>query len=225
MSDFWLFTTSTAFLLYLALLHFLFRSHLRQYFILFSYLVVLLLTGIVDVALAYGGVAELWDQPRNTVFYFNDLVRQTLVYVLVISMILSAVRGSERFSWMGPWLVVAAVLLAGFSLWFHHEPDIRIPLWMTNVVRNLSFTASLMILLLWLLLVVKRTSDRTLLMVATGLGLQMAGEAIGQSLRLISPRTLMIGNVVSVLSHLLCLLVWFAAFRRKRPASGPRPAH
>lgn len=94
---------------------------------------------------------------------------------------------------------------------------------MTNVIRNLSLIAMLMNLLLWILLVQRRTSDRTLLMVSSGLGLQMAGEAMGQSLRLINPATEQFGNVVLICAHIACLGVWYTAFKNKpQPAVAPR---
>jgi len=58
-------------------------------------------------------------------------------------------------------------------------------------------------------------------MVTGGLGLQFAGEAIGQSLRQLSRdhmTILFIGNLVAAGTHLLRLYVWNAAFR-KAPAT------
>lgn len=201
-------------LLYVVIIHRLFPSHLRKYFVLFAYLLVLLLTWVVDATLYYGQGAIGFSEEAKRLYYINDLCRQAMVYVLVISLILRAVKGSERFRWVGRWLVLGAALLAGLFLWLHHDPQ-RIATWMTNVIRNLSLIAMLMNLLLWILLVQRRTSDRTLLMVTTGLGLQMAGEAMGQSLRLIDPGTEQFGNIILMFAHIACLTVWYMAFRHK----------
>ena len=50
-------------------------------------------------------------------------------------------------------------------------------------------------------------------MVSGGMGIQMAGKAIGHSLRQLSRSAMMPGDLVIVLSHLLCLYIWWQAFR------------
>lgn len=207
-----------ALLFYVAIIHRLLRAHLRRYFLLFTYLLVLLLTWVIDATLYYGQGAIGFSGDARKLYYINDLTRQAMVYLLVIGLILRAVEGSTRFSWVGRWLVLAAVALAGGFFWFHHDPQ-RLATWMTNVVRNLSLVAMLLNLLLWILLIQRRTMDRTLLMVSSGLGLQMAGEAAGQSLRLINPASEQFGNATLILAHLACLFVWHSAFKNK-----PRPA-
>lgn len=214
MDHFYVVTTAAAFGLYVYLLHSIQRRFLRQFWALFTYLLILLFTVLVDATLVYGKMPQLWGYPQTRIFYFNDLLRQGVVYLLVISLIFSAVRGSERFRWLGRWLVLGALLLAVLFVWFHQ--DEKVALWMTNVIRNLSLVAMLMNLLLWVLLMKKRTADRTLLLVTTGLGLQMAGEAMGQSLRLMAKSTTEIGNLVLVLAHLCCLLVWYLAFKPRK---------
>jgi hypothetical protein len=209
-------------LLYVAIIHRLFRAHLRTFFVLFAYLLVLLLTWVIDTTLYYGQGAIGFSDDARRLYYINDLTRQAMVYVLVISLILRAVEGSTRFRWVGRWLVLGAAVLAGLFFWFHHDPE-KIAAWMTNVIRNLSLVAMLMNLLLWILLVQRRTSDRTLLMVTSGLGLQMAGEAMGQSLRLINPATVQFGNIVLICAHIACLFVWYTAFKNKpQPTVLPR---
>jgi hypothetical protein len=208
--------TGAAILLYVLILDRLFRHHLRTYSILFINLLVLLFTVVIDSAYFFGQEAVGYSETARTVYFINDLLRQAMVYILVISLILRAVEGSARFQWVGRWLVLAAFLLAAGSFLVHWDTD-RFVAMMTNVIRNVSLVAMLMNLLLWVLLVRKRTSDRTLLLVTTGLGLQMAGEAMGQSLRLINAAAAAWGNVVLILAHLLCLAVWYSAFKR-RPA-------
>jgi hypothetical protein len=214
MSNLILVSSLISLLFYVAIINRLFRTHLRKYFILFAYLLVVLLTWVIDTTLYYGQGAIGFREESRNIFFINDLARQAMVYVLVISLILRAVEGSTNFRWVGRWLVLGSVLLAGLFLWFHHDPQ-KIALWMTNVVRNFSFVAMLMNLLLWVLLLKKRTSDRTLLLVTSGLGIQMAGEAIGHSLRLMHPRTELAGNLILAIAHLCCLWIWFAAFRPK----------
>jgi hypothetical protein len=51
------------------------------------------------------------------------------------------------------------------------------------------------------------------LMIAGGLGLQMTGEAIGQAIRQmhLSYGVSVAGSVFIVLTHLLCLFIWWRA--------------
>ena len=85
---------------------------------------------------------------------------------------------------------------------------------MTRFSRNLGFLAVLLNLVLWAALLKHRRPDQTLLLVSGGMGIQMAGKAIGHALRQLSPSTVTAGNLVIVLSHLLCLYIWWQAFRK-----------
>jgi uncharacterized membrane protein YsdA (DUF1294 family) len=84
---------------------------------------------------------------------------------------------------------------------------------MTQFSRNVGFLAVILNLVLWAALLKHRRPDQTLLMVSGGIGIQMAGKAIGHSLRQWRP-TVTTGDLVIVLSHLLCLYIWWQAFRK-----------
>jgi hypothetical protein len=51
-------------------------------------------------------------------------------------------------------------------------------------------------------------------MIAGGLGLQMTGEAIGQAIRQlnVSMQVSLGGSIFIVLTHFLCLFIWWRAF-------------
>jgi hypothetical protein len=84
---------------------------------------------------------------------------------------------------------------------------------MTQLSRNLGFLAVILNLVLWAVLIKSQRADRTLLMVSGGIGIQMAGKAIGHSLRQLSRSTIVAGDLTIVLSGLLCLYIWWQAFR------------
>jgi F0F1-type ATP synthase assembly protein I len=84
---------------------------------------------------------------------------------------------------------------------------------MTKLARNLSFCSVILNLALWAVLIKARHTDRRLLLISGGLGVQMAGKAIGHSLRQVSASTVLAGNLVYVLSHLACMYIWWQAFR------------
>lgn len=206
-----------ALLCYAYLLHLILKGSIRPYLVLFADLIVLFLTNVAEIAL-YG--TELYPK----VFYIDDALRQLLVFILVISLVYRALTTQVDRRWLGRWLIIGATILAvifiGFALLSSADNFARR---MSNAVRNLSVVAMVMNLILWTLLLGARTFDRRLLTITSGLGLQMAGEAIGQSLRLISRDLVPFGNFVLITSHFLCLAVWIAAFRRP-PVRNIRPA-
>ncbi len=92
---------------------------------------------------------------------------------------------------------------------------------MTLLARNLGFFATVANLILWALLIRSRHPDRTLLLLSGGLGVEMAGKAIGHSLRTLAPALVGFGNLIIVLSYLFGLYVWWQAFRHWRPNPAP----
>ena len=108
-------------------------------------------------------------------------------------------------------LIAGSVLFAALSLYFTYNHGLD--LWMTQFSRNVGFLAVILNLILWAALLKHRRPDQTLLLVSGGMGIQMAGKAIGHSLRQLR-LTVTTGNLVIVLSHLLCLYIWWQAFRK-----------
>jgi len=185
------------------------RSGYKRYPVLFFYLLVLFFTSIADLAV-FLDLAE-WPASYKRNFWVNNTLRQFCMFAVVISLIYKATVQSQRRRALQLALVVGTVGVVALS--FTLAPSQYFGLYMTTVSRNLSFTAVVLNLFLWVALIRSRQPDRQLLLVSGGLGLNMAGEAIGQSLRQLSRSTVTLGNLVGVLSHLLCLYVWWTAFR------------
>jgi hypothetical protein len=192
------------------------RGAYRRYGALFGYTIVLFVTSAVEtVAFCWPSHAAL----PSTEYWVFDSIRQALVYVVVISLIFSASEQSARRASIGRFLITGSVLFAALSLYFTY--NLGLNYWMTRFSRNLGFLAVILSLVLWAALLKHRRPDQTLLMVTGGMGIQMAGKAIGHALRQLSPSTLTAGNLVIVLSHLLCLYVWLQAFLKpsKQPVA------
>lgn len=185
------------------------RGAYRRYPVLFGYTIVLFVTTAVEA------VAFYWPRyvaiPSANYWVF-DSIRQALLYVVVISLIFSASEQSAKRASIGRLLIAGSVLFVAFSLYFTYNRGLDF--WMTQFSRNLGFLAVILNLVLWAALLKQRRPDQTLLMVSGGMGIQMAGKAIGHSLRQLSPSTVTAGNLMIVLSHLLCLYVWWQAFRK-----------
>lgn len=194
---------------YLVLLRRLIVDRFREFSTLFLYLAVIFLTTAIDYSFVFIPRQNPFGADPRVIFYVDDLCRQAMIYVMVISLIHRAVPAGSGLERLRRWLVPAALMVAiTFLLLFRQDNVAR---WMTNVVRNLSILAMLLNMGLWLLLLRIRSKDKTLVLIVSGLGLQTAGEVIGQSFRLLNQNTVMVGNVILTLSHLLCLWVWTQA--------------
>lgn len=178
---------------------------------LFGYLLSVLF-GTVAGSAAYFTPALRTEYTRH--YWIAETVQQMLVFCLVISLIHQTLKGRGGLRlWLGSGLIVIAVVAfqglpaASLSRWLVFSR------WMTQLSRNLSFCAVLLNLVLWMALIRHRPDDRRLLLISGGLGVQMAGKAIGHSLRQMSRSLITPGNLLIVLSHLLCLFIWWQAFR------------
>jgi hypothetical protein len=184
------------------------RGAYRCYGVLFGYMIVLIVTTAVEAA------AFFWPRHAampSTDYWVFDSVRQVLLYVVVISLILSASEQSAKRASIARLLISGSLLFAAFSLYITYSSGLDF--WMTQFSRNVGFLAVILNLVLWATLLKQRRPDQTLLLVSGGMGIQMAGKAIGHSLRQFRI-TVTTGDFVLVLSHLLCLYIWWQAFRK-----------
>jgi hypothetical protein len=116
----------------------------------------------------------------------------------------------------------AGAIAVTSALW--HRDQQLLSLWMTNVSRDLNFTAAILDVLLWTILLASRRKDRLLLMISGGLGIKFAGAAVGHSILLLANKSqpiVLIGGLIVVLTYLVSLYVWWEAFRRESPPSDP----
>jgi hypothetical protein len=213
MTYYWWLAILVGVALQLLLIAALLRGWYREFKILSLYVVVLFLTTVIDAAAFYNAASQV----RSARYYWTaDAVRQALIFLVVLSFTHKALaqrankRAVRRLLWGGACLYVLT------SLYFTMDP--RIGHWMTNLSRNLGFLAVILNLVLWAVLIQFGRADRVLLMISGGMGIQMAGKAIGHSLRQFAGRLEVTGNIVVVLTHLLCLYVWWQAFRRVDPS-------
>jgi hypothetical protein len=93
---------------------------------------------------------------------------------------------------------------------------------MTPWTRDLNFCAAILDLGLWATLIANRERNYRLLMISGALGVQFTGNAIAQALVDLSPflRDHAAAYLVP-LPNLVCLYIWWQAFRH--PADQARP--
>ncbi len=220
LSPFWTITAAFGFLLEACVIHAMQKtSRYRTYPLLFAYVVLLFLTASVEAALLFGLPSLPANRKVYALYYWsNDAILQILIFAVMLSLIHRATEGFQR-RWR--WTVIPAAIVAGIvaeSVYaIGSQPGVTRH--MTVISRNLSFCTAILNAVLWAALMRNRRRSTELLLVSGGIGLQTTGKAIGHSLRALGPSSTL-GNLALVLSHLLCLLIWWRTFRR--PA--PRPA-
>jgi hypothetical protein len=191
------------------------RQGFRTFPLLFSYVVASFLAVVIEVAASLDLMR--WTKYTNKYYWINEAVLQFLIFLLVLSLIYRAMEGNPQRASLLRLLVLGACAVAGLSLVFQWND--RLNIWMTEVSRNLSFAAVVLNMILWLALIRRRLPDSRLLMITGGLGIQMAGEAIGHSLRQLaipsrSMALLVTGNSILSASHLIALFIWWQTLRR-----------
>jgi hypothetical protein len=212
----WAGTATVGVILQVLLIAAMLRGAFRVFKVLFVYAVVLLVTTAFDVTAFFGSG---YSRGLAAYYWIYDGIRQAVLYVVVISLIFSASEQSAKRASLQRLLIAGSVLFVAFSLYFTYNRGLSF--WMTQFSRNLGFLAVILNLVLWAALL-KHRPDQTLLLVSGGMGIQMAGKAIGHSLRRFHI-TVTLGDLVLVLSHLLCLYIWWQAFRKpiKQPVAAP----
>jgi len=188
------------------------KGAFRRYPGVFFYLLVLFLTSTADFG-AFLDPSGFGGWYRN-IYLINNLLRQFSGLIAVLSLIFLATASHPQKGAVRIRVVIATVavvagafLLTGGDSWGTY---------IVRVFRILSITNALLNIVLWFELIRTRNRDRCVLLVCGGLGLNMAGEAIAQSLLAVSSGDVAwwVANLVGVLSHLFCLLIWWVAFRK-----------
>ena len=184
----------------------LLRGSYRRFPLLLLYSVALFLTTVVEISVSQEYYAAY--------YWFDEAVRQALLFALVISLIYLASTDLRSRGLVRTGFILGAVIMAGTSFLLHYDPHAATGRWMTQWVRDIDFTAAFLDLGLWTLLLASRYKDTQLLMLSGGLGIQFAGEAINQSLRHLFQWSLSPGEFVGLLTDLAGLWVWWQALRR-----------
>ncbi|MEO7141988.1 MAG: hypothetical protein ABI165_00630 [Bryobacteraceae bacterium] len=163
----------------------------------------------------------------NEYFWLNDCLRQFCLFLVVMSLLYRAVGHSNKGKQLRHAITIAFALVAVVSAFVVH--DSHTSQWPTLVIRNVSFTVVFVNLIVWSALIRTGDPERLPLMLTAGVGLQMTGEAIGQALRSSPMRhghyfVVVIGNVILVLAHILCLVTWLYALKadQRRVAASAR---
>jgi hypothetical protein len=192
----------------------LLRGAYRRYPFVFAYSVTLFFTTAVEVAAYTSYFAGTRLSHSRAVYYWIDEgIRQALLFGVVINLLYLASSGVRARGLVRTSLIAGAVLFAGVSFLVHYDSTAAISKWMTLWVRDLSFSSAILDFALWTLLLSGRRNDVQLFLLSGGLGIQFAGEAIGQTLRNQFPALVLGGNILIIATSLACPYVWWQALR------------
>lgn len=187
----------------------------REFTGLLIYVIFLIISTLGDITAYY-----YWPHNTREYYYYYwiaELLRQTGLYAVTVALVLYALPRTRTRSAVLRMLIAAALLFWIGSVLIHNQAAFA--KWLNSVVRDLSFGSAVVTLCAWFFFIRAERRDARLLMVTAGLGLQMTGDAMGESLLQMIPGLRFVGGMVIVAAHLLCLVIWFYAFRR--PAQPP----
>jgi len=196
----------------------LLRGPYRRFPFLLLYSVALFLTTVIEISVNQTYFSGMfWAHSPIAYYWIDETVRQALIFAVVISLTYLATSNLSSRRLVRAAIITGAVLVAGVSFLVHYDGQPGPSRWMTPWVRDIDFAAAVLDLGLWTLLLASRHKDNQLLLLSGGLGIQFAGEAIGQSLRHLFPWFLSPGDLVGMLTNLAGMWIWWQALRRPVP--------
>jgi hypothetical protein len=204
----------------------LLRGAFRRYPAIFVYSLAVFLTSVVETAAYIGWFSgERLTFTRAQYYWLDEGIRQVLLFIVVISLLYQATSNIRTRAVVRMSLILGAILIATISFLVHYDSHIVIGRWMTRWTRDLNFSSAILDLSLWGILLNSRNYDEELLMLSGALGIQFAGEAIGQTLRNQFPSILLAADTTIVVANLACLYIWWQVFRASpvRKASHTAP--
>jgi hypothetical protein len=205
---FWMASLSLQALVWSALL----QGSWRTYPAVLVYMLCTTATTLIEIVA--GWVIGVSNRTYLLVYYGNEITRQAAMLCVVVSLAIAlapagrARRTSQRLilvSWAVLWVV---------SLYVLWDPGLRT--WMIAAIRNIAFGTAALNLMVWFGLASRAEKDIPRLLIAGGLGVQLAGDALGQAAQQAFAGTsaAIVGNIIIVLAHLLSLLIWWQALAR-----------
>ena len=206
------------------------RGPYRQFPVLFLYIVVVFVSTVAAMPF-YVSYYLYRDHAMYTRMaqwsFWNDLLLEPLAYAVVINLIYAAAAHvrSRRVVLMAT--IGGATVIAAASYLIHFKAGLKNGVWLAKWTGDLGLFSEILALGLWGLLLSIRGRDPKLLLVTGGLGIQFAGEAIGDSVRSIasywrSHNLAFTGSFITALADLTALYIFWQAFRKGRNGDGKK---
>jgi hypothetical protein len=196
----------------------LLRGGYKRYPFVFGYVLADFLTTVVEVrpSLGYGSRTREAIHEFLLIYWIDERIMQTLMFLVVISLIYLAARGRKPQGTVMLGVIGGTIVFAGVSFLIHYNSDRYIGQWMTPWTRDLNFGAALLDFALWSRLISQPKRDYQLLMLSGALGIQFSGQAIGHAIRSVNPPPpiAFLTNVLLMLMNLVFMYVWWQALRQ-----------
>jgi hypothetical protein len=205
----------------------LLRGAYRRFPLLLIYSVALFLTTVIEISVNQAYFSGIhFRYSRATYYWVDEGIRQGLLFAVVLSWAYLATGHLRSRNLVRVVIIAGGIALAGMSFLVHHQEQLAAGVgrwrWMTLWVRDVAFAAAILDLAVWGLLLASRHKDTQILLLTGGLGIQFAGDAIGESLRfLFKSFAISPGTVVEVLTSLAALWIWWQALRRRVAVTTP----
>jgi hypothetical protein len=210
---FWMASLFLQVLVWSALLH----GAWRTYPAVLVYMVCTTVTFTIEIVA--GWIIGVSSKTYALLYYGNEITRQAAMLCVVLSLAVAlappgrARRTSQRLILVG-WGVLWIASL--YLLW---QPGLRV--WMTGAIRNIAFGTAALNLIVWFGLASRPEKDIPRLLIAGGLGVQLAGDALGQAAQqaFSGSYAAIAGYIIIVVAHLVSLLIWWQALARSETNS------
>jgi multisubunit Na+/H+ antiporter MnhB subunit len=203
------------------------RGPYRRFPLLLLYNIALFLTTSIEISVTqayFRGIRFAYSP--STYYWVDEGIRQVLLFAVVISLAYLATEKLRSRTAVRAALIVGGAVFVVASFSFHLRFTTgrgRWP-WMTQWVRDIDFAAAIVDFAVWALLIGFRQKNTQVLLLTGGLGIQFAGNAIGESLRALFPGFRILGSVVEVSASLVAMWIWWQALRGARVPKAARVA-
>jgi hypothetical protein len=207
MTNFQWIAFSLGFILQVMVLTLLVRHFARQY----PFLLLLVATEFLGAAMSAAAQLEFvgWTDTTIRFYWVSEGVHFALMFFCLTQMLYQTLgdKGSQRL----PTVLLGGLLFSALCTAQAYHTNLNY--WMTQLVRNFSFGSMFVALMVWTLSI--RNPNKQRLLIVAGLGIQLAGSAIGHSLRQLSRSTVQVGNVILTVCYLLFLYTLWRALRSR----------
>ena len=173
----------------------LLRGAYRRFPFLLMYSSALFLTTVIEISVYQAYFAGIhFAYSRATYYWVDEGIRQGLLFAVVLSLAYLATAKLQSRNLVRLSVIAGGIAWALISFLIHHQSQLAEGVgkwrWMTLWVRDITFAAAILDFAVWALLLATRFKDAQLLLLTGGLGIQFAGDAIGESLRFLFRRQL-----------------------------------
>ncbi|HLI86015.1 MAG TPA: hypothetical protein VKV17_19020 [Bryobacteraceae bacterium] len=203
------------------------RGPYRRFPLLLLYSLALFLTTSIEISVTQAYFAGIrFTHSRSVYYWVDESIREGLLFAFVLSLAYLATEKLRSRLPVRIGLIAGGVTFVAASFLIHrqlttgpgHWP------WMTPWVRDIDFAAAVIDFAVWALLIGSRQRDTQVLLLASGVGIQFAGAAIGESLRTLFPGFRLAGSFVEIVASLAGMYIWWQALRAARVPQTTRVA-